>query len=558
MALNEDSKSNKSEKKEINLLINSPVKDLIDLKNILETSLSNKEQQAKFLKDIKQRIFNSLYENYSFKNNCQIIEKIISNIEQYLLTHEEDIQSSIIELLETLMMLFLLHFDFHINKIGYELLKFLINNLEDSYCNELIEYFIKIIQILNIKKQENNNNSSFISSLTIYNISLGIYIIMSNNQILKENKKSLFNFIKKNINNVNLIYSFFIPCDNNSIKYSQIFTNDEIKFIYEKISEMLNKTYNFFINNLTRKKNDILYIKENINKIGFFCKILDCVTMEGNRTYLIDKLIKGMVPICQKILETINSLPQNNELKFSSETIENILGYLKTIGVFSLENILKTISFVNKNYNDYSCDYLSIIIYLVKELERLSLSCEENKIKNIVILIIQIIEIVLKKNKTKNNNKLLLDIFELYKIYHIYKILTKIDPKPDIPENKFPNTYNLFAIDDNINKIDDIERGFNEKNFDYLSQIYLDSIAAGNKHNNFINKKCFLNCINKFEEFKNSIKESLSIKNGFSIDRNIEEEKKEIIDKDNVTYEDFQNYILKNSMEMFKEIFSKD
>ena len=558
MELNDDNKSNKSQKSEIDLLINNPIKDLIDLKNTIETSLSNTEQQTKFLKDIKQKIFHSLYENHSYKKNYQIIEEIINNLEKYLLTHEEDMQSSLIEVIESLMMLFLFHFDFHINKIGFELLNFLINNLEDSYCNELLDYFIKIIQLLNLKKQANNNNSSFISSLIISNISLAIYEIMSNNQILKENKKSLFDFIKKNINNTNLIYSLLIHCDNISIKYSKIFNNDEIKFIYEKISEMLNKTYTFFNNNLPRKKTDVLYIKENVNKIGFFCKILDCITIEGNRTYLIDKLIKGMIPLGQKILETINLLPQNNELKFSTETIENIFGYLKTIGVFSFENILKTISFVNKKYNDYSCDYLSIIIYLVQELERLSLSCEENKIKNIVLLIIQIIEVVLQKNKAKNNNKLFLDIFELYKICQIYKILTKIDPKPDIPQNKFPNTYKYFVFDDSTNKIDDIEKGFKEKNFDYLSQIYLDSIAIGNKDNNFINKKCFLDCLNKFEDFKNSIKESLAIKNGFTIDKNIEEEKKKINDKENVTYEDFENYIMKNSMEMFKEIYSKD
>ena len=96
---------------------------------------------------------------------------------------------------------------------------------------------------------------------------------MSNGQILKKNKKSFFNFIKMNINDINLLYLLCIPFDNNLIKYSNILNNDEIKFIYEKMSEMLNRTFTDLTNNLPKKKTDDSYIKEKVNKIGLICKI---------------------------------------------------------------------------------------------------------------------------------------------------------------------------------------------------------------------------------------------------------------------------------------------
>ena len=563
MKLKIDNPEDKSDKKnriyEIDLLINEQSNNLKNINDTLIFSLSDKEQISSFLKGLKTTIFNSFYENFSYRNNCNTISEIINKLEQYMLNHSEEIQPQFIESLEFLMMLSLFHFDIHINKIGYELLRFLIDNLEDNYCNNLIDYLTKIIQLLNIKSQMNNIDSSSITSIIIYNISLALYIIMCDNQILKENKKSYFDFIKKNIDDINLIYLLFISSDNELIKFHKIFNNDEIKFIYEKISEKLARTYTDLTNDLPKKKTDISYIKEKMNKIGIFCKILNCVTIEGNRTYIIDKLIKNMIPISQRILDTLNYFIelQNRELKLSAETIENIFSYFKTIGSFSLENILKTISFVNKMFKDYSHEYLSIIIYLIQQLNKISLSYDENKNKNFILLITQVIEVVLQKNKTKNNNKVCLDIYEIYKINEIYNILLKIDSKAIISKNKFPNAYTLYVENQSVNNIDDTEKGFIEKNYNYLSQIYLNSISKGNKENNYINRKSFLCCLNKFEEFKNYFKESLFIKNDSKIDNNIEKEKKEMEDKQNITFEEFKTFFLKNSFEMFNELYGE-
>ena len=549
-------------KKEIaDLFDENNTKDLIEMKEKLKESLSNENIQASYLKDLRLKLHHSLYENHSFKDNSEIINDIIKEIEEFLLNNISlDVITPIIETLESLMILFLFHFDLNIIKIGYSLEKFLISNLEDNYCNDLLEYFLSIIQFLNIKKRINNEDNSFIASSIIYNLSLAIYIILADNQILKDNKKYFFDFIKKNISDVNLLYSLFFPYANNGLKSDKIFGNDEIKYIYEKIGENLNNTYTGLTNYLQRKKIEISFIKENMNKIGMLCRILNCVTFDGHRTYIIDKLIKNMVPLTQRILDTFNYFLElkNPDLKFPSETIENIFAYFQTLGAFSFDNILKPISFVNKMFNEYSCDYLFIIIHLIQDLYKLSLNFEsnqDNRINKIINLITQIIEIVFQKNKTKNNDKICLDIYELYIVNEIYQILLKFNPNITFQQEKFPNTYKFFVEDKDKNALEDAEKGFNKKNFDYQSQIYLNSISEGNESNYIINKQSFINCFNKFIDFKNSIKEPLAIKDEFKMDKNIEKEKKEIIGKQNISFEEFKTFFLKNSMEMFNEIF---
>ena len=554
-------KENQPNVKEINNLFDkNAIQDLKEMQDKLKESLGNELLQASFLNELRLKIYHSLYENHSYKDNSEIINDIIKDIEKFILSDNSlDIITPIIETLESLMILFLFHFDLNIIKIGYSLIKFLIDNLEDKYCNELLEFFLKTIQFLNIKKRINSEDNAFIASSIIYNISLAIYIILADNQILKENKKSFYDFIKQNITDMNLLYILFFPYVNNGLKDNKIFGNDEIKLIYEKIGENLNNTYTDLTNYLQRKKIDVSFIKEKMNKIGMLCRILNCVTFDGHKTYIIDKLIKNMMPLTQRILDTLNYFIElkNPDLKFPAETIENIFVYFQSLGAFSFDNILKPISFVNKMFNDYSSEYLSIIIHLIQDLYKLSLNFEsnqDNRIAKIINLITQIIEIVFQKNKTKNNDKICLDIYELYIVNEIYQILLKFNPNITFQQEKFPNTYKFFVEDKDKNALEDAEKGFNKKNFDYQSQIYINSISEGNESNYIINKQSFLNCFNKFIDFKNSIKEPLAIKDEFKLDKNIEKEKKEIINKQNISFEEFKTFFLKNSMEMFNEI----
>ena len=145
------------------LFSDNTLQELIELNSKFNESLSNKNTQTSFLNELRQKIWHSLYESNSFKSNTDILDNIITNLQNFILSQEDDIINPIIETLENLMMIFLFHFDLKIIKLGFSLLKFLIDNLEASYCSELLEYFIKIIQLLNIKKRINNENSSLMN-----------------------------------------------------------------------------------------------------------------------------------------------------------------------------------------------------------------------------------------------------------------------------------------------------------------------------------------------------------------------------------------------------------
>ena len=67
----------------------------------------------------------------------------------------------------------------------------------------------------------------------------------------------------------------------------------------------------------------------------------------------------------------------NPELKFPAETIENIFCYFISLGVFSFETLLRSICFINKMFNDYSNEYLSVVIYLIEEIEKIYNNLDE-------------------------------------------------------------------------------------------------------------------------------------------------------------------------------------
>ena len=73
-----------------------------------------------------------------------------------------------------------------------------------------------------------------------------------------------------------------------------------------------------------------------------------------------------------------------------------------------------------------------------------------------------------------------------------------------------------------------------------------------------INKQCFIKAFDKFIDFKNSMKEPLAIKDESEMDKSKKKEKKEIISKQNISPDEFKNFFLKNSMEMFNEICNNE
>ena len=74
---NHNSKSVKSQ-------LNNAIEDLKNLNNTIISSLSESPQKSEFIKEIKLKITNSLYETHSYKFQYKILKEIITNIEKYI------------------------------------------------------------------------------------------------------------------------------------------------------------------------------------------------------------------------------------------------------------------------------------------------------------------------------------------------------------------------------------------------------------------------------------------------------------------------------------------
>lgn len=542
----------------------SKSESLIELRKIKETlsnCIKNKSEFTNFT-NIYQNIFKILYENN--EKNPKLINKIVTLIEKYLLLNIDKNSEQLLEIMEKIMMLLIFHFNMEINKIGFELLKYLIEHLEMSYSNELLSYFIELIKILNLKNSINpkSSPSSIITSIILYNISLAIYIILSNSQIYKENKKNFINFIKKNLNDLNLIFLLFLPYDNNFTLNIRYFENDDIIFIYEKLGNTLIKTFNELSSEINTKKQkgpSTIILCEKVNLIGIICKILNSLTEEGGRTYSLDNLVKNMIEPLQKILASFNEIMELKivGLLFNIESIKYIFEYCQKIRVFNNENLIKAFSFSNRMYLNYPCEYLNISFHLVEEINKLvSIENNSKRINFLVKIIMQIIDIIIQKNN--KDNKIQISIYELIKLNQMHSLIINYNNEIESFQKTYPNAYEYIKNKEKNNY--ELEKGFSENNEKYLFKIYNDCISEGDKIYNFkenknIDKNIFMNCLNKFEEFKNSIKDSLGIKGKSEIEQKIEKEKNEINQKDNVSFEDFEEFFLKNSMDMFQELF---
>lgn len=547
--------SQRNDNKE-NLSLNL-VQDLKDL----NSSLSEISQEGKELQDINEifmKLFHSFYENHSYKNEIQLISEIIKNLKIIFINSSENKQQEVLQLLEQTMILCLFHFDINLIKIGFILLKFLIDHLDFPYVNELISYFTKIMQILYFKKKI-NKSSATVANIIIFNVSLSLYIIMSNSDISDEYKKNFVDFIKKNYEDANLVYLLFLPCKN-KIDYSKILKAEDIKYILGKYKSILSKNNEELSNSLKKNNKDIFFIKEKIIKIGFICKILDSlISKEEYKPYDLDKLIKNFIPIIQNILFSITSITEfkNFDFNLPVETLDNIFSFCSDIGAFTNENLLKSITMINKLFDNFSSDYLSLIITLLTELTSSNI-LNENNSKKIQLLISQILERVFLYNQKTNNGKNIFSINELLKIHNINNILLNIGNDYNFDKNKFPNCYRFFNEDNSSCFIEE-ENSFIDKNFDYFIKVYLKSISNGNSIDvkNEISKRKFLNCISKFEEFKKSIKESCDVTSSINIEQNIEKSKKEMEDKQSIPIESFESFFLKNTLEMLHEVFAE-
>lgn len=541
---NNNSKNNKN--KDNNINGNEKINRFI---NEINYAINNKEE-LKNIREIYQVIYDCLFTTISLKDFTGLsLNIIISSLQNYIISFQENLNEEILELMEQIMFMCLFHFHLKIISLGYSILKFLLEITDFSYQEELLMNIIKIIQIINLKRNIGNGINS-ITSVIISNLSSSLFFIINNQNSNQKVKKIFGEFILKNISETNFIYLLTLSCssDNN---FSSSLNTDMIRDILDKFKTELNKKFNQ-LNDYINKNYDNPISSKSIleqifDKIGCICKIIDSFTIRGHRTYNIDKIIKNLIPISRKILNVLFSKINNENIILSIETISNIINFIDAIDSFDNEYILKTLNW-NQQILENNIEYLISTHQIIEILTKITIKNQDNdnNKKNICLIIIQIIENILSMNNV------IIDISIPYYLIKIKNCVDKIQFDFIIEQNKFPKTYNFFNDECNISEIK-----YDRENFDFYIKEYIKSIKESNgESDKYFDYNFIGNCIEKFEEFKNSMKKIYNLNNSTDTDNKIENFKKKIKCK-NLKPEEFESFFLETSIEMFKELFKQ-
>ena len=321
-----------------------------------------------------------------------------------------------------------------------------------------------------------------------------------------------------------------------------------IRDILDKYKTELNKKFNQ-LNDLISKFDNSLSSKsicqQSFDKVGCICKIIDSFIIIGHRTYNIDKIIKNLIPISRKILNLLITKIDNENLILSLETISNIINFTNSIDSFDNEHILKTLNW-NQKLLQNNIEYLMNTYEIIEILSKITIKYQgsnQNK-ENICLVIIQIIENILSMNN------IIIDISVPFYLIKIKKCVDSIQNSNFIiDKNKFPKAFNFFNEECNLNEIK-----YDNENFNFYNREYIKSIKESNGEDKNFDINFIQNCILKFEEFKNSIKQIYSLSDSKDTDNRIEKFKKKLT-SNKLMSEEFETFFLETSIEMFKELF---
>ncbi len=538
-----NSKNNKNKQTVINEN-NEKIEECIN--NIINAS--NNKEDLKNINEIYNIVYNSIFTSISLNDFMALsIDNLISSLQNYILTFQDNLNIESMELIEKIMFMCFFHFHLKIINLGFSILKFLLEITDYSYHEQLLTNMIKIIQILNLKRNIGKSNNS-ISSVIISNLSLSLYFILNYENPNQNTKKIFYDFILKNLNETNLIYLLTISCSNEN-NFSKSLNTDMIRDILDKFKTELNKNFNQ-LNNFISKNDNSLSSKsicqQTFDKIGCICKIIDSFITKGHRTYNVDKIIKNLIPISRKILNLLITKIDNENLVLSLETISNIINFTNSIDSFDNEYILKTLNW-NQKLLQNNIEYLMNTYQIIEILSILTIKSQgNNKNKeNICLVIIQIIENILSMNDV---------IIDIYVPFYLIKIKKCVDNIQNsdyiIDKNKFPKAFNFF--NEECNNLNEIK--YDKENFNYYIREYIKSIKESNGEDKNYDINFIKNCILKFEEFKNSIKQIYNLNDSKDTDNRIENFKKKLA-SNKLKNEEFETFFIETSIEMFKELF---
>ena len=486
-------------------------------------------------------------------------------------------------LFEKLFYLFLFHYDFEIVHYSYLILKCLIELTDTSYHIDLLINIIRLIQILTIKKQQQHStkHNIIIHTLTSNCSSALVLIIHLSNSV--DVQKAFYDFIKRNISEYALVYLLIISYDS-EFNLTKVLSPEQIQELLELCKNEFDKVFKYldaFVNGKaydhTVSANE--QVCQLVDKVGVVCKIMDVFILRGYRTYSVDKIIKNMVPNARKLIMLLmnkinfdnNGSSSNSKEMLSEESIINIITLCKTIQAFDSDNALQFMKWLFMLSGD--CTYVYVIAVLVSNVLVQCVMNDQNyapnrmQVNNVIGCVMQHVDAMLRGNEMVL--ELNEDIVVKFAVVMIVNAVKLIDEKWNVDGNLYPSVAKYMK-----KCLKEMEENGKE-NSEYYYRIYNDALMNGN-NNGSNGGKCkyesnnMLECVNKFEEFKNAIKKCCNMGDTtLNVDKQIQKFKHEILANDNNTNNnaskassisdneiDFEVFFLDTSLKLYSELFN--
>lgn len=490
-------------------------------------------------------------------------------------------------LFEKLFYLFLFHYDFEIVHYSYLILKCLIELTDTSYHIDLLINIIRLIQILTIKKQQQHStkHNIIIHTLTSNCSSALVLIIHLSNSI--DVQKAFYDFIKRNISEYALVYLLIISYDS-EFNLTKVLSPEQIQELLELCKNEFDKVFKYldaFVNGKaydhTVSANE--QVCQLVDKVGVVCKIMDVFILRGYRTYSVDKIIKNMVPNARKLIMLLmnkinfdnSGSSSNSREMLSEESIINIITLCKTIQAFDSDNALQFMKWLFMLSGD--CTYVYVIAVLVSNVLVQCVMNDQNyapnrmQVNNVIGCVMQHVDGMLRGNEMVL--ELNEDVGVKFAVVMIINAVKLIDEKWNVDGNLYPSVTKYMK-----KCLKEMEENGKE-NSEYYFRLYNDALMNGN-NNSSNGGKCkyesnnMLECVNKFEEFKNAIKKCCNMGDTtLNVDKQIQKFKHEILASDNNTNNnaskasttapttnnneiDFEVFFLDTSLKLYSELFN--
>jgi hypothetical protein len=396
-------------------------------------------------------------------------------------------------------------------------------------------------------------------------------------------QKAFYDFIKRNISEYALVYLLIISYDS-EFNLTKVLSPEQIQELLELCKNEFDKVFKYldaFVNGKaydhTVSANE--QVCQLVDKVGVVCKIMDVFILRGYRTYSVDKIIKNMVPNARKLIMLLmnkinfdnSGSSSNSKEMLSEESIINIITLCKTIQAFDSDNALQFMKWLFMLSGD--CTYVYVIAVLVSNVLVQCVMNDQNyapnrmQVNNVIGCVMQHADAMLRGNEMVL--ELNEDVGVKFAVVMIVNAVKLIDEKWNVDGNLYPSVAKYMK-----KCLKEMEENGKE-NSEYYYRIYNDALMNGN-NNGSNGGKCkyesnnMLECVNKFEEFKNAIKKCCNMGDTtLNVDKQIQKFKHEILANDNNTNNnaskassisdneiDFEVFFLDTSLKLYSELFN--